>query len=105
MAARFPAPTGWRRALPGRSLAALRGAPLPLIDPVRLHQAFLVGSSYELEMFGQITTRLFEHIRTRFYESTNIKKLIALIYGIIFLLLARNAPVQAQPRDQVQRLV
>ena len=48
-----------------------------------LHQAFLVGSSYELEMFGQITTRLFEHIRTRFYESTNIKKLIALIYGEI----------------------
>lgn len=48
-----------------------------------LHQAFLVGAHYELEMFGQITTRLFEHIRTRFYESTNIKKLIALIYGEI----------------------
>jgi serine phosphatase RsbU (regulator of sigma subunit) len=48
-----------------------------------LHQAFLVGASYELEMFGEITTRLFEHIRTRFYESTNIKKLIALIYGEI----------------------
>lgn len=48
-----------------------------------LHQAFLLGSYYELEMFGQITTRLFEHIKTRFYESTNIKKLVALLYGEI----------------------
>jgi serine phosphatase RsbU (regulator of sigma subunit) len=46
-----------------------------------LHQAFLLGSYYELEMFGQITTHLFEHIKTRFYESTNIKKLVALLYG------------------------
>lgn len=48
-----------------------------------LHQAFLLGSYYELEMFGQITTVLFEHLKTRFYESTNIKKLVALIYGEI----------------------
>lgn len=48
-----------------------------------LHQAFLLGSYYELEMFGQITTRLFQHIKTRFYESTNIKKLVAMIYGEI----------------------
>jgi serine phosphatase RsbU (regulator of sigma subunit) len=48
-----------------------------------LHQAFLLGSYYELEMFGQITTNLFEQIKTRFYESTNIKKLIAMIYGEI----------------------
>ena len=48
-----------------------------------LHQAFLLGSYYELEMFGQITPRLFEHIKTRFYESTNIKKLVALLYGEI----------------------
>src|SRR5262245_34877983 len=33
-----------------------------------LHQAFLLGSYYELEMFGEITTKLFEHIKTRFYE-------------------------------------
>jgi len=48
-----------------------------------LHQAFLLGSYYELDMFGQITTRLFEHLKTRFYESTNIQKLVALIYGEI----------------------
>ena len=48
-----------------------------------LHQAFLLGVSYELEMSGQITTRLFEKIKTRFYESTNIKKLVAMLYGEI----------------------
>lgn len=48
-----------------------------------LHQAFLLGSYYELEIHGQITTRLFEHIKTRFYESTNIRKLVAMIYGEI----------------------
>jgi len=48
-----------------------------------LHQAFLLGSYYELEVSGQITTKLIEHIKTRFYESTNIKKLVAMIYGEI----------------------
>ncbi|HKQ62841.1 MAG TPA: PP2C family protein-serine/threonine phosphatase [Candidatus Polarisedimenticolaceae bacterium] len=48
-----------------------------------LHQAFLLGASYELEMFGQITTKLFEQIKTRFYESTNIKKLVTMLYGEI----------------------
>jgi 6-phosphogluconolactonase len=44
---------------------------------------FLLGASYELEMSGQITTRLFEKLKTRFYESTNIKKLVAMLYGEI----------------------
>lgn len=48
-----------------------------------LHQAFLLGSYYELEIHGQITTRLFDHIKTRFYESTNIRKLVAMMYGEI----------------------
>lgn len=48
-----------------------------------LHQAFLLGSYYELEMHGEITTRLFAHIKRRFYESTNIKKLVAMLYGEI----------------------
>jgi serine phosphatase RsbU (regulator of sigma subunit) len=34
-------------------------------------------------MYGQITTKLFKNIKTRFYESTNIKKLVAMIYGEI----------------------
>ena len=48
-----------------------------------LHQAFLLGTSYELERAGEITTSLFKHIQTRFYESTNIKKLVAMLYGEI----------------------
>ncbi len=48
-----------------------------------LHQAFLLGAYYELEMFGEITTQLVEHIKTRFYESTNIKRLVTMIYGEI----------------------
>ena len=35
-----------------------------------LHQAFLLGSLYELDMFGQITKRLFENLNTRFYQSS-----------------------------------
>jgi serine phosphatase RsbU (regulator of sigma subunit) len=48
-----------------------------------LHQAFLLGSYYELETYGEITTRLIQHIKTRFYESTNIQKLVAMLYGEI----------------------
>ncbi len=48
-----------------------------------LHQAFLLGSYYELEMFGQITTKLFENIKTRFYESTSVNKYLTMIYGEI----------------------
>ncbi|MBP7149557.1 MAG: serine/threonine-protein phosphatase [Acidobacteria bacterium] len=48
-----------------------------------LHQAFLLGSYYELDINGHITTRLFEHINTRFFESTNIKKLVTMVYGEI----------------------
>jgi serine phosphatase RsbU (regulator of sigma subunit) len=48
-----------------------------------LHQAFLLGTYYELEIHGEITTKLIEHIKTRFYESTNIQKLVAMLYGEI----------------------
>jgi hypothetical protein len=33
-----------------------------------LHQAFLVGATYELDMAGHITRRLFETLNTRFYK-------------------------------------
>src|SRR5262245_13638368 len=36
-----------------------------------LHQAFLLGSIYELDMFGEITRRLFENLNTRFYHSSS----------------------------------
>jgi serine phosphatase RsbU (regulator of sigma subunit) len=48
-----------------------------------LHQAFLLGSTYELDMFGQITRRLFENLNTRFYHSSGEHKFISMIYGEI----------------------
>ena len=48
-----------------------------------LHQAFLLGAIYELDMFGQITRRLFENLNTRFYESSGSHKFVSLIYGEI----------------------
>ncbi|PYS34153.1 MAG: hypothetical protein DMG14_30180, partial [Acidobacteria bacterium] len=48
-----------------------------------LHQAFLLGSLYELEMFGQITRRLFENLNSRFYQSSSRSKFVTMIYGEI----------------------
>ena len=48
-----------------------------------LHQAFLVGASYELSIYGEITIDLFERINQRFYQSSAIDKFITLIYGEI----------------------
>ncbi len=48
-----------------------------------LHQAFLVGAGYELDMHGQITRHLFENLNTRFYQSSGTHKYLSLIYGEI----------------------
>ena len=48
-----------------------------------MHQAFLLGSIYELDMFGQITKRLFENLNTRFHKSSGERKFISMIYGEI----------------------
>jgi serine phosphatase RsbU (regulator of sigma subunit) len=48
-----------------------------------LHQAFLLGSIYELDMSGQITRRLFENLNTRFYKSSGANKFVSMIYGEI----------------------
>ncbi len=48
-----------------------------------LHQAFLVGASYELSNYGEITSDLFETINNRFYQSSSIDKYITMIYGEI----------------------
>jgi serine phosphatase RsbU (regulator of sigma subunit) len=48
-----------------------------------LHQAFLLGVIYELDMSGEITTRLFEHINTRFNKTTRVNKYFTMIYGEI----------------------
>jgi serine phosphatase RsbU (regulator of sigma subunit) len=48
-----------------------------------LHQAFLLGAIYELDMFGNITKRLFENLNTRFYHSSSLSKFVTMIYGEI----------------------
>ncbi len=65
-----------------------------------LHQAFLLGAIYELDMFGEITTRLFENLNTRFFKSSSVSKFLTLLYGEIeqdgrfrFISAAHPAPV------------
>ncbi len=57
-----------------------------------LHQAFHTAALYEMDLNGEITTRLFEQINTRFCKSTTLRNLaaapdessfITLIYGEI----------------------
>jgi len=48
-----------------------------------VHQAFLTGALYELEMFGNITRRLFENLNSRFYQSSSRHKFVTMIYGEI----------------------
>ncbi len=48
-----------------------------------LHQSFLLGVVYELQISGTITTRLFENINNRFYRSSSVRKFLTMIYGEI----------------------
>ena len=48
-----------------------------------LHQAFLLGTLYELDTRGEITTNLFEQLNTRFHNSSSIDDFITVIYGEI----------------------
>jgi serine phosphatase RsbU (regulator of sigma subunit) len=48
-----------------------------------VHQAFLLGAIYELDLFGHVTKRLFENLNTRFYQSSSDHKFVSLIYGEI----------------------
>jgi serine phosphatase RsbU (regulator of sigma subunit) len=65
-----------------------------------LHQAFLLGALYELDMYGQVTRRLFENLNTRFYQSSSPHKFVSMLYGEItdeakfrFLAAAQPFPV------------
>ena len=49
-----------------------------------LHQGFLLGAIYELDMSGHITRRLFENLNTRFYQSWSENRFASLIYGEIW---------------------
>lgn len=48
-----------------------------------LHQAFLTGVSYELEINGEVTPYLFEVLNNRFYNSSSTDKFITILYGEI----------------------
>jgi serine phosphatase RsbU (regulator of sigma subunit) len=48
-----------------------------------LHQAFLTGVLYELEVYGHVTPGLFEILNTRFYRSSSVTKYLTMIYGEI----------------------
>jgi serine phosphatase RsbU (regulator of sigma subunit) len=48
-----------------------------------LHQAFLLGALYELDIHGGITRHLFEHLNTRFHQTSGAHKFLSLIYGEI----------------------
>ena len=48
-----------------------------------LHQAFLTGVLYELDQYGEVTTRLFENLNTRFSRSLSIEKYVTMVYGEI----------------------
>lgn len=48
-----------------------------------LHQAFLLGALYELDIHGQVTPTLFEHLNQRFHKTTHINKYITMVYGEI----------------------
>jgi sigma-B regulation protein RsbU (phosphoserine phosphatase) len=65
-----------------------------------LHQAFLVGAMYELDMSGRITRRLFENLNARFYKSSGAHKFISMVYGEIsedarFRFLSAGQPLPA----------
>jgi serine phosphatase RsbU (regulator of sigma subunit) len=74
-----------------------------------LHQAFLLGAIYELDIFGRVTKRLFENLNTRFYESSSDHKFVSLLYGEIgedasfrFLCAAQPFPtVFSQKHDRI----
>ena len=48
-----------------------------------LHEAFLLGATYELDQFGTITEKLFENLNTRIYNSSSVSKFLTMIYGEI----------------------
>ena len=48
-----------------------------------LHQAFLLGAYYELDNFGEITVKLFEHLNQRFFRTTAVNRFLTMVYGEI----------------------
>ena len=75
-----------------------------------LHQAFLLGAIYELDISGHITRRLFENLNTRFYQSSSAYKFISVIYGEIsedgaFRFLSAGQPLPVVFSNEHNRLM
>jgi len=102
----------WPRLSSGSSARAESWSPMSaghgFSDAARalmLHQAFHTAALYEMDLNGQITTRLFEQVNTRFCKSSTLRNLIAdgdaasfitLIYGEICIR-ARSASSARAP--------
>jgi serine phosphatase RsbU (regulator of sigma subunit) len=52
-----------------------------------LHQTFYLGALYELDLYGEITTRLIEQINMRFFRSRTLHKLAADVESTSFITL------------------
>jgi serine phosphatase RsbU (regulator of sigma subunit) len=75
-----------RRCLQSAGIAIVDVAGHQMTDALlaaMLHQAFLLGALYELDMNGEITRHLFENLNTRFYQSSGAHKFLSLTYGEI----------------------
>ncbi len=75
---------GLRRCGHRAGIAVLDAAGHQMTDALlaaMIHQAFLLGTLYELDRYGQITTRLFENLNTRLYRSSGAHKFVSLLYG------------------------
>ena len=75
---------GLRRCAHRAGIAVLDAAGHQMTDALlaaMIHQAFLLGALYELDRYGQITTRLFENLNTRLYRSSGAHKFVSLLYG------------------------
>lgn len=75
-----------------------------------LHQSFLLGVAYELEMVGEVSTHLFEMINTRFFHSSSIRKLVTMLYAEIdtkgqFLFISAGHPLPLVFSRKLQSLV
>ncbi len=66
-----------------------------------LHQAFLTGVLYELDRFGEVTTRLFENLNTRFSRSVSVRKYVTLTYGEVSRSGAFRFLLAGSPRPMV----
>ena len=66
----------------GVLLADISGHQLTdVVVAAMLHQSFLLGAYYELDRNGRMTTRLFEHINQRLFETMAVNKYLTMIYG------------------------